>query len=77
VGGKGLRLLMGLTTSDAQLRPLQLNSPGNTPTMAILPTSPAVNKADSGTSLSTDQRGVTRNAHDEGFDIGAFEATSD
>ncbi|MGA8436532.1 MAG: choice-of-anchor Q domain-containing protein, partial [Methyloceanibacter sp.] len=41
-------------------QPLQLNSPGNTPTMAILPTSPAVNKADSGSSLKTDQRGVTR-----------------
>ena len=62
-----------VTTSDPQLQPLQLNSPGNTPTMAILLTSPAVNKADSGTSLSTDQRGVTR-PQGEGFDIGAFEA---
>jgi hypothetical protein len=30
-----------VTTSDPQLQPLQWNSPGNTPTMAILTTSPA------------------------------------
>jgi len=29
-----------VTTSDPQLQPLQLNSPGKTPTMAILPASP-------------------------------------
>jgi hypothetical protein len=60
-------------TSDPQLQPLQLNSPGTTPTMAILTTSSAADVADSGTSLSTDQRGVTR-PQGSGFDIGAYEA---
>jgi hypothetical protein len=61
-----------VTTRDPQLQPLQLNSPGNTPTMAITPRSPAANAADPTTSLTTDQRGVGR---PEGttFDIGAFE----
>jgi len=62
--------------SDPQLLPLQLNSPGNTPTMAIFPTSPAANNADSATSLPTDQRGVAR-PQGGGFDIGAFEARRD
>jgi uncharacterized repeat protein (TIGR02543 family) len=57
---------------DPQLGPLQLNVPGDTPTMAITSTSPAFNKADGATSLSTDQRGVTRPQGD-GFDIGAYE----
>ncbi len=61
------------TTSDPQLQPLQLNGTGNTPTMAILNGSPAVDTADSGTSLSTDQRGVAR-PQASGFDIGAYEA---
>jgi len=62
-----------VSTSDPQLQTLGLNSPGNTPTMAILTTSPAANAADSGTSLSTDQRGVTR-PQNGGYDIGAYEA---
>ncbi|MGZ4732899.1 MAG: choice-of-anchor Q domain-containing protein, partial [Terriglobales bacterium] len=62
-----------VTTSDPLLQPLQLNSPGNTPTMAILNGSPAVDVANSGTSLSTDQRGVAR-PQVSGFDIGAYEA---
>jgi hypothetical protein len=61
-----------VTTNDPQLQPLQVNSPGNTPTMAIFPTSPAFNKADAGTSLPFDQRHVTR-PQLGGFDIGAFE----
>jgi hypothetical protein len=65
-----------VTTSDPQLQSLQLNSPGNTPTMAILPASPAFNKADPGTSLKTDQRGIAR-PQLGGFDIGAFEARGD
>ena len=48
-------------------------SPGKTPTMAILNGSPAADMADSGTSLSTDQRGVAR-PQASGFDIGAYEA---
>jgi hypothetical protein len=59
------------TTSDPQLQALQLNSPGNTPTMAILITSPAFNNADPGTSLRFDQRLVPR-PQLGGFDIGAF-----
>lgn len=65
-----------VSTIDPQLVPLQLNSPGRTPTMAIFPSSPAFNSADPGTSLSTDQRGVAR-PQLGGFDIGAFEARGD
>jgi predicted outer membrane repeat protein len=61
-----------VTTSDPQLQPLQLNSPGNTPTMAIPVTSPAFNTADPATSLPFDQRHVPR-PQLGGFDIGAFE----
>jgi hypothetical protein len=62
---------------DPQLQPLQLNSPGNTPTMAILLGSSAVDKADPTTSqlLSKDQRGVLR-PQGAGVDIGAFEVSS-
>jgi hypothetical protein len=67
-----------VSTSNPQLQPLQLNSPGNTPTMAITFRSPAANKADAQTSLPTDQRGVARPIGGMGgvglFDIGAFEA---
>src|SRR5262249_24087495 len=59
--------------SDPQVQPLQLNSPGNTPTMAIFPRSSAFNKADPGTSLLTDQRGVPRNLGGRGFEIGAYQ----
>jgi hypothetical protein len=61
------------TTNDPQLQPLQLNSPGNTPTLAILGASSAADVADSSTSLPNDQRGVTR-PQGNGFDIGAYEA---
>jgi len=66
-----------VTTSDPQLQPLQINSPGNTPTMAILTSSPAANAADSAPctdqGLCSDQRGVTR-PQNGGYDIGAYEA---
>jgi hypothetical protein len=64
-----------VTTSDPQLQALQLNSPGTTPTMAILTNSPAANAADPSTSLATDQRGITR-PQNGGYDIGAYEARS-
>ena len=64
-----------VTTSDPNLGPLQQNSPGNTPTMAIVPDSPAFNTADNSTSLLLDQRGVSR-PQLGGFDIGAFEVRS-
>jgi uncharacterized repeat protein (TIGR01451 family) len=57
-------------TSDPTLDFLKLNKPGDTPTMALLSGSPAVGAADSGTSLATDQRGVTRKPTP---DIGAYE----
>jgi CSLREA domain-containing protein len=62
-----------VVTADPQLGPLQLNSPGITPTMAISTSSSAFNAADPTTSLATDQRGVDR-PQDGGFDIGAYEA---
>lgn len=58
---------------DPLLGPLQLNSPGITPTMAIPTSGPAFNTADASTSLSIDQRGVDR-PQVGGFDIGAYEA---
>jgi|HubBroStandDraft_1064217.scaffolds.fasta_scaffold30097_2 hypothetical protein len=61
-----------VTASDPELSPLTLNSPGNTPTMAIADTSAAFNAADPSTSLSRDQRGIDR-PEDGGFDIGAYE----
>jgi hypothetical protein len=64
-----------VSTSDPQLGPLQLNSPGNTPTMAISLNSPALNSADPETSLPTDQRGVARPQLRP--DIGAFERRLD
>ena len=62
-----------VVTKDPFLGPLQLNSPGNTPTMAINSRSPAFGAADPATSLPTDQRGVAR-PQTGAFDIGAFEA---
>jgi hypothetical protein len=64
-----------VSSSDPLLGPLQLNGPGDTPTMAIPSVSPAVNAADPNTSILVDQRGVTR-PQLGGFDIGAFEARS-
>ena len=63
-----------VTSSDPLLQPLALNSPGNTPTMAIDPSSPAAGQAVALTSLRTDQRGVLRTLGGSP-DIGAFEAT--
>lgn len=61
-----------VTTADPQLQALALNSPGNTPTMAIQLESPAADAADAGESLATDQRGVAR-PQGGGPDIGAYE----
>jgi uncharacterized repeat protein (TIGR01451 family) len=59
-------------TSDPQLDLPKLNTPGNTPTMAITSASSAFDAGDDNTALGTDQRGVQRpqGAHS---DIGAFE----
>jgi hypothetical protein len=60
------------SAGDPQLGTLQLNAPGNTPTMAIGATSAAGGNADPATSLLTDQRGVDR--PQGGLpDIGAYE----
>ncbi len=61
-----------ITGADPHLGPLQLNSPGYTPTMAIPSGSPAQNAANSSTSLSVDQRGISRPSNG-GYDIGAYE----
>jgi hypothetical protein len=81
MNGSGSDVLIGtfnpcpgvVSTSDPELQPLQVNSPGLTPTLAILVSSPAHDAADAATSLSTDQRGVSR-PQGAGFDIGAYEA---
>jgi hypothetical protein len=65
-----------VTTSNPSVQPLQLNSPGKTPTMAIIRDSPAVNMADPATSLPTDQRGVARPQGGRA-DIGAYEVIGD
>lgn len=62
-----------VSDEDPALAPLRLNAPGLTPTLAILETSPAADAADPGTSLATDQRGVSRPSL-AGHDIGAYEA---
>jgi hypothetical protein len=62
-----------VSSSDPGLQSLQFNSPGDTPTMAILANSSAVDTADSSTSLPNDQRGVSR-PQMNGYDIGAYEA---
>jgi uncharacterized repeat protein (TIGR02543 family) len=62
-----------VSTADPLLGQLQNNN-GKTPTMALSSTSPAVDAADAGTSLSSDQRGVDRPQPLTGaFDIGAYE----
>jgi hypothetical protein len=61
-----------VTTDDPQVGPLQLNSPGITPTMAISKFSSAFDTADASSSLKIDQRGFPR-PQENGFDIGAFE----
>jgi len=60
-----------ISTEDPQLGPLQSNQ-GPTPTMALPNSSPAVDTADAGYSLPTDQRGQER-PRMGGYDIGAFE----
>jgi len=65
-----------VTGADPQLGPLQLNFPGNTPTMAIPQGSSAQNIADAAASLATDQRGEPRPSLG-GFDIGAFEVCTE
>ncbi len=62
-----------VSTAAPALGPLQINAPGNTPTMAIQNTSPAFNAGDNAACLATDQRGVIR-PQALLCDIGAFEA---
>jgi predicted outer membrane repeat protein len=61
-----------ITGQDPLLGPLALNAPGTTKTFALLPGSPAIDKADPGNFPSTDQRGVAR-PQGAGPDIGAYE----
>jgi hypothetical protein len=58
-------------TDDPQLGTLQINPPGNTPTMALSATSPAIDAADTAHALEWDQRRAPRPAGLE--DIGAYE----
>jgi len=64
--------------ADPELGPLHINIPGNTPTMALSKTSPALDAADPDQTivLPTDQRGITR-PQGAGYDIGAYELLSD
>jgi hypothetical protein len=59
-------------TDDPQLGALQLNAPGLTPTMALGPTSPAIDAADNSFAPGQDQRLVGR-PQGTSSDIGAFE----
>lgn len=59
---------------DPKLGPLQ-NNGGSTFTHALLDGSPAIDAANPNANVLIDQRGVTR-PQGNGFDIGAFEATS-
>jgi hypothetical protein len=88
IGGRNLIMQNGsgpfspcpgaVLSSDPLLQSLQLNSPGNTPTMGIPLTSPAVDAANLDPQISLDQRGVARPQPPGGKpDIGAFEARSE
>jgi hypothetical protein len=67
----------GITeTTDPQLGALALNPPGRTPTMALAPTSPAVDAGDAAVAPLDDQRGVLR-PQGAGVDIGAYEYSVD
>jgi len=59
-------------TEDPQLGVLQLNAPGLTPTMAIVPNSPAFDAGDDANAQPFDQRGIPR-PQGEHSDIGAYE----
>jgi uncharacterized protein (UPF0333 family) len=61
-----------LINRNPLLGPLALNSPGNTPTYALLAGSPAIDAADPGNFPLTDQRGVAR-PQGASPDIGAYE----
>ena len=63
----------GIPTVDPQLSALA-NNGGPTYTMALAPTSPAVDAADFSLCTATDQRGIAR-PQGAGCDIGAFEST--
>ena len=66
--------LTGTLTGDPLLDVLQ-NNGGLTPTMGLLPGSPAINAGTAAGAPSTDQRGVLRNLLNGGsVDIGAYEA---
>ena len=65
-----------VSSSDPELESLTVNEPGDTPTMAISLTSPALDTADPDTALGSDQRGVSRPQGD-GPDIGAYEFLPD
>jgi hypothetical protein len=78
--------LPGVTqTGDPKLGPLTLNSPGNTPTHALLPGSPAIDQGVPIGGITTDQRGAPRPVRyspaiplpmgGDGSDIGAYEAS--
>ena len=60
-------------TGDPELGPLTREAIGQTPTMAIPLTSPAVDNGDPVAQPGTDQRGVLR-PQNAGYDIGAYEA---
>ena len=60
------------TNADPQLGPLQDNG-GPTPTMALMPGSPALNAGDAAQLGVPDQRGVTRAG---GVNIGAYQASA-
>jgi hypothetical protein len=62
----------GITNGSARLGPLGFNG-GPTPTLALLPGSPAIDQADPSFTLPADQRGWTRPQGGRG-DIGAYEA---
>ena len=62
-------------SGDPNLGPLADNG-GSTQTMALLPTSPAINAGDNDTCEATDQRGISRPQGAQ-CDIGAFEYIGD
>jgi hypothetical protein len=69
----GSTVLIGI---DPQLGPLQDNG-GPTPTMALLPGSPAIDAGSNPLGLTTDQRGYSPRVVGTAADIGAYEVGAD
>lgn len=80
-GSCGLTGLGDQTAVDPGLAPALADNGGFTPTLALLPGSPAIDSGNPGVCAATDQRGVFRPQDSDGYgsilcDVGAYEVES-